>query len=222
MAINHEQLRKFPVFSFLTPETLNAFLKRAIKRNLSEGFTLLIEGMPAESGYFLISGHVRVFRMNREGRVQVMARLTPGEPINLISLLTSARRNQATVETLSSATVLVLTAFDFDHLLRNYPDFTKILLQVFAERIARMSDLATGLSLHTVKSRLAHFLIDLANDPQFETGWTQDEIAAHIGTVRDMVGRLLREFEDQGLIKRDRHQIYLLDSEELLKLAVNP
>ena len=219
MTINHEHLRKISIFASLKPETFNIISQRAFDRTLPEGYTLLIEGMPGEFGYFIISGHARAIRMNRDGRVQVLARLTAGEPINLISLLTSERVNLATVETISPATLLVFAASDFNMLLKTCLDFSNILLKIFAERIARMTDLASGLSLLTVKSRLAKFLIDLADFPQSNSGWTQDEIATHIGTVRDMVGRLLREFEAQGLIRRDRQQIFLLNKEALQKFA---
>jgi DNA-binding MarR family transcriptional regulator len=66
---------------------------------------------------------------------------------------------------------------------------------------------------------LAQFLIELADQPQAAGGWTQDEIAAHIGTVRDVVGRLLRDFESKGLISRERQKIFLLDRQGLRKEA---
>jgi CRP/FNR family transcriptional regulator len=87
--------------------------------------------------------------------------------------------------------------------------------------MAKTTSLAANLSLYTVRSRLAQFLIDLAERPQSAGGWTRDEIAAHIGTVRDVVGRLLREFESQGLIKRDRQNIILLDRKALMSEAQN-
>lgn len=219
MTISPEKLRRLAFFKHLKPETIDAISQRAFNRTLPDGYTLLIEGMQAEYGYFIMSGDARAIRMNRDGRVQVLARLTPGEPINLISLLTPARVNRATIETLTDVSVLVLTAADFDALINQCPDFSMSLLKIFAERIARMTDLASGLSLFSVKSRLAKFLIDLADLPQSNSGWTQDEIAAHIGTVRDMVGRLLRDFETQGLIRRERHRIRLMDKEGLHELA---
>ncbi len=82
-----------------------------------------------------------------------------------------------------------------------------------------MTQLAAELSLYTVKARLARFLMDLADTRQIFDNWTQDEIAAQIGTVRDVVGRLLREFENQELIKRDRHQILLLERKGLTEIA---
>ena len=82
-----------------------------------------------------------------------------------------------------------------------------------------MTDLAASLSLYSVRARLAQFLMELAALPETAGGWTQDEIAAHIGTVRDVVGRLLRDFESQGLIRRERQRITLLDRSGLEAIA---
>jgi CRP/FNR family transcriptional regulator len=157
--------------------------------------------------------------MNPAGRIQVLARFSSGDPLNIISLLTQERLNRATIETLSQVTVLILTAHDFDHLITHYPDFSRHLLNHFAERLSRMTDLAAGLSLYAVRARLARFLIELADLTPSSTGWTQDEIAVHIGSVRDVVGRLLRDFESVGLVQRQRGQIILLDREKLLLVA---
>jgi CRP/FNR family transcriptional regulator len=58
---------------------------------------------------------------------------------------------------------------------------------------------------------LARFLIEQADAGTLSRGWTQDEIAAHLGTVRDMVSRTLRAFNDAGLIHSQRQSILLLD-----------
>jgi len=154
--------------------------------------------------------------MSHEGRQQVLARFGPGAPLNIISLLNSDQVNQASIEALTPVKVIVLDAADFDKLLSEHSDFSVLLLKIFAERMAKITDLAASLSLYTVRARLARFLMELADTPMSGGGWTQDEIAAHIGTVRDVVGRLLRDFEAEGLIARDRHQINLLDREKLI------
>ena len=217
--IHPEDLKDIPIFSSLTEETKKAFSERAFRRKLRAGGTLLLEGDHTESCYFIASGHLRVLRMNLEGRVQVLARLTTGAPINLIPLLNKEKINLSTVEALTPAQLVVLTAADFDFLLTKYHDFSRALLRSFAERLQNMTQLAAGLSLYGVKTRLAQFLIDLANEPGAPYGWTQDEIATQIGTVRDVVGRILREFEDQGLIKRDRHQVILLNRKGLIDIV---
>jgi CRP-like cAMP-binding protein len=217
--IQLEDLNKIPILSTFEEKTQNAFVERAFRRKLHAGATLLFEGDPADACYFIASGHFRVLHMNPEGRIQVLARLTPGSPINLISLLNQEKVNLGTVEALTTANVLVLSAYDFEFLMSHFSDFSKTLLFVFAERLKNMTQLAAGLSLYPVKARLARFLMDLADTRQIFDNWTQDEIAAQIGTVRDVVGRLLREFENQELIKRDRHQILLLERKGLTEIA---
>ncbi|HOE70790.1 MAG TPA: Crp/Fnr family transcriptional regulator [Brevefilum sp.] len=214
-----DHINQLPIFAGLAQETRLDLARRSYIRALPAGHTLLLEGMPAESAYVLISGEARAFRMNREGRVQILARFKPGDPINIISLLNSDKRNRATIEALSPVTVLVIRSADFDALIARYPDFSNILLHHLADRLAKITDLAAGLSLFAVRARLARFLIELADLSPSSSGWTQDEIAAHIGTVRDVVGRLLRDFEAGGLIQRQRGQIILLDREKLIQAA---
>lgn len=217
--MNIDLLHQSSLFLTLQPETRLAIAQRAFIRQLQPGQTLLTEGMPAESCYFVLSGELRALRMNTEGRVQVLARFKHGDPLNIISLLTDEKVNRATIETLSKVSVLVLPAVDFNELILRYPDFSKFLLRHLAERLSKITDLAADLSLYAVRARLARFLIELADLTPSQSGWTQDEIAAHIGTVRDVVGRLLREFEASGLIQRQRGQVILLDREKLHQLA---
>ncbi len=214
-----EALSTISLFSTLQPDTRLAISRCAFARQLPAGCTLLVEGLPAEHGYFLQSGEARAIRMNQDGRVQVLARFSPGDPINLISLFSEDKLNRATIETLSEVTLLVLSAPDFHRLISRYPDFSALLLRLLAARLARITDLAADLSLYAVRARLARFLIELADLNPSPAGWTQDEIAAHIGTVRDVVGRLLRDFEAAGLIQRQQGQINLLDRERLSAVA---
>jgi CRP/FNR family cyclic AMP-dependent transcriptional regulator len=71
------------------------------------------------------------------------------------------------------------------------------------------------LALHTVRTRLARFLLARADGKQPPKRWTQEEVAAQIGTVRDVVGRALRTFVADGLIRRERGRIVVVDRESL-------
>jgi CRP-like cAMP-binding protein len=217
--INLKELEQLPLLSKLEPETLQEILRHAFIQTRPAGFDLNIEGAPAEFCYLILSGQVRALRMSRDGRMQVLSRLGPGEALNIISLLKEDRLNQASIETLTTTKLLTLDQSTFFMLVAKYPDFSRMILQIMADRMEKMTNLAADLSLHTVRTRLARFLLDLANQPQSAGGWTQDEIAAHIGTVRDVVGRLLREFESEGLIQRKRQQIAIIDRSGLLRVA---
>jgi CRP/FNR family transcriptional regulator len=214
-----DRINKISIFPTLAHETRLAIARRSYIQDYPAYHTLLIEGVSTESAYFLLSGEARALRMNAEGRVQILARFKAGDPINIVSLFNQEKINRGTIETLSPVRVLILPAADFHILVTRYPDFSIFLLNHLAERLSKMTDLAAGLSLYAVRARLARFLIELADLSPSSTGWTQDEIAAHIGTVRDVVGRLLRDFEAAGLIKRQRGKIIILDREKITKFA---
>jgi len=111
------------------------------------------------------------------------------------------------------------------------PEMALALLRDFAGRLDHLTNLVEDLSLRTVRGRLARFLLEHAPTARLsspksdlsgtaEAGavtqrWTQEEIAVHLGTVRDMVGRTLRAFADAGLIQMNRQRLVLLDREGL-------
>ncbi len=217
--ITTETLQNHPPFAKLNENTHQAIANRAFRRRFPQGKTLVIEGSPAEYAYFILSGQARVLRMSKDGRLQVLGRFGRGAPLNIISLLAGERLNRASIDALTELECLVLRAEDFNHLLHHHLDFSNLLLKIFAERMAGITDLAASLSLYSVRARLAQFLIEQAGLPETAGGWTQDEIAAQIGSVRDVVGRILRDFEAQGLITRKRSQIFLHDRSGLDAIA---
>ena len=207
----------------LTPDTQHAVQECLIARHIRSGQTLLFENEPAEFGYFIRSGQLRAIRLNPDGRIQVLARFTQPEPINIISLLSTPRRNRATIEALNDAELFAFSAAHFDELITRHPDFSTHLLRQLAGRIGDLMDKIASLSLFPVRTRLARFLLQLTEGIYSQNkGWTQDEIAAEIGTTRDIVGRALREFAQEGLITRNRAEILLLDKAGLYQIAEIP
>lgn len=77
------------------------------------------------------------------------------------------------------------------------------------------------LALRSVRGRLARFLLQQADGAAVTQKWTQDEMAAHLGTVRDMIGRSLRALTDERMIRIDRGRVVLLDRAALEVEAQN-
>jgi CRP/FNR family transcriptional regulator len=92
-------------------------------------------------------------------------------------------------------------------------------LRDFAARLHHLTNLTEDLALRTVRGRLARFLISEADLGSVDREWTQEEMAVRLGTVRDVIGRTLRSLEDEGLVRRERQQIILLDREALMEEA---
>ena len=210
-----EALRRNPLLADLSDDALACVADVAFARTYEMGETIIFEGDPCQAAYFIADGHVRVYRLSAAGREQVLARLGPGQAFNTVPPFQPGGVNHATVEAFTGATLYAISSDDLRRLIGEYPELALALLQDFAERLDHLTDLVEDLSLRTVRGRLARFLLEHVDEKEISRRWTQDEIAAHLGTVRDMVGRTMRAFVDAGLVCMDRQRIVLLDREEL-------
>jgi CRP-like cAMP-binding protein len=210
-----DRLRRIPLFAGLPQETLSRVASLLVQRTYAPDETIILEGAPCQAAYFLAQGHVRVIRTSPDGREQVLVRLGPGQSFNTVPPFQSQGANHATVRAADQVTVYAISNDDLHRLVTEHPAFALGLLRDFANRLDHLTDLVEDLSLRTVRGRLARFLLEEANAGQVTRHWTQAEIAARLGTVREMISRTLRTLADTGLIRIDRQQIVLLDREGL-------
>jgi len=210
-----DDLRRIPLLASLSDDALARVVAAAVRREYASREIILIEGDRAEAAYFIIQGNVRAYRLSSEGREQVLARLGPGQTFNTVPPFQSQPVNHATVEALERVTAYVVPTEVLHRLVARNPEVALALLHDFAERLDHLTGLVEDLSLRTVRGRLARFLLQHAEAGTVHRQWTQHEIAAQLGTVRDVVGRTLRDFADEGLMRMERQRIVVLDRKAL-------
>jgi CRP-like cAMP-binding protein len=210
-----QTLRRIDLFATLSDDALSHIARVAVPRTYGPGEMIILEGEPCRAAYFLTAGQVRVFRNSSSGREQVLMQLGAGQAFNLVPVFRLHSSNHASAQAITSASVEVIPRDDLQQAIRESPELALAPLHDLAQRLDHLTDLVENLSLRTVRGRLARFLLDHARGEAVARRWTQDEIAAHLGTVRDMVGRTLRSFADAGLLRMDRDHIVLLDREGL-------
>lgn len=209
-------LRQIPLFNTLSDRALSRVARAASHRTYAPGETIIVEGLPCEAAYFIAAGKVRVVRTSAEGREQVLTRLGPGQSFNTVPPFRPGGVNHATVQAVDETSLYAIAGSALRRLIGKCPDLALALLEDFAERLDHLTDLVEDLSLRTVRGRLARFLLRQAEGDEVTHQWTQAEIAARLGTVREMIGRTLRSFADEGLIRIERQRIELLDHEGLV------
>ncbi len=209
-------LKGLPYFQSLPAQGLAELARGARVRTYARRELVLLEGEPAQAACFVMSGQVRIYKLSPEGRQQVLARLGPGEPLNLVPLF-DRQPNPASAEAANAVTVCVLPRAAFLDALRRYPSVAEATLADLAVRLRRLTALVEDLSFRTVRARLARFLLRQAAEPQERL--TQAEMAAELGTVRDVVARTLADLQAEGLIALVRHRIIIKDRERLEDLA---
>ncbi len=216
-----DTLRNIQLFAPLSESALACIADVVTPRMYPAETLIVVEGDICEAAYFIIEGHVEVYRMSLQGRQQVLARLGPGQAFNTVPLFQSDGRNHASAIARTDVTLYALLKGDFARALRDCPDLALVILQDFADRLAHLTNLVEDLALRSVRGRLARFLLQQADGSAVTQKWTQDEMAAHLGTVRDMIGRSLRALTDAQMIRIDRGRIVLLDRAALEAEAQN-
>lgn len=216
-----ENLRAVPYFASLDAATLDELAAVATWHEYAPGAIIFLEG-DTNTGLFNIhSGWVKVIKLARDGREQVLRYFGPGEVFSEIGIFL-ARPNPATAMALEHAEIWQLHRAVLQPLLTAHPDVLLQIMTNMADRIAYLADLVADLSLHTVEVRLARLLLDAAPDGMLvRQSWlTQSELAARLGTVPDVLSRALRVLADAGLIRVERKQITIVDRAGLAERAI--
>jgi CRP/FNR family transcriptional regulator len=146
--------------------------------------------------------------------------LRPGDSCNEVPVVDGGP-NPASFAALENSTVWVISAESLTRLRRQYPALNEMIIKNLAMRCRQLVQRVYNLSFLSVTGRLAAFLLQQSDEHSelSRQTWTQDEIAAHLGTVREMVARAFRELQEAELIAIDRHRIEILDREGLRELT---
>lgn len=177
------------------------------------GTLLQLEGDQAEAMYIVVRGRVKIARVSAGGREQVLNVIPPGGHFNTVPIFDGGRC-PANAEALTDVLLLALPRDALLAVVERHPALALALLKEFTGRVRHLVNLVDELALHTVQGRLAGLLLEQATAAergQPAPALTQAEMAAHVGTVREMIGRALKTFEALGLLRLDRGVITLLD-----------
>jgi CRP/FNR family transcriptional regulator len=112
--------------------------------------------------------------------------------------------------------LLSISCSDFSRIVGETPEIAQAVLRDFSQKLIHLTNLTHDLGLRTVRARLARFLLGHGSaEGGPPVRWTHQEIAAQIGTVREVVSRTMRSFVKEGLIRVERHRILVVDREAL-------
>lgn len=220
MNVIAETLHKSPFFSGLGEDELAEVASRVHERTFRRGEVILLEGEAPQAVYFIVHGQVRIYRLSPDGREQVLKRLGPGEAFNLVPVLNGGH-NPSSAMAWTDVTVYAIERGYFVQIVRQHPAVAMAVLADLAARLRYMTALVEDLSLRTVGARLAKLLLTQAvGEEAAPRRMTQQEMAAQLGTVREVVGRALAELEREGLIRMERHRIVIVNRADLATKAM--
>lgn len=197
---------------------LPALAQRLQVLSVPAGTTLFREHEDCQGFPMVISGEVRVSRSGANGRELELYRVTPGEMCLVSSAGLFAHQPLTAHGVATSATSLcLLPPADFEAALAD-PGFRSYVLGLFASRMADLTALIEAVAFQRLDSRLAATL--LGHGQQVRV--THQALADELGTVREIVTRLLHRFEREGLVELSRECITIRDSAALRATAAIP
>jgi CRP/FNR family transcriptional regulator len=206
----------YPVLTGLPADEVGAvFATEARRLSVAPGTLLFEEGAPCQGFPMLLEGAIRVARGSPSGRTLELYRVTPGELcVVSTSCLFGSVPLQAHGRTTEASELVLLTPAGFDRLVR-LEAFRRFVFGVFADRLADLMALAEAVAFQKLDQRLAQALLGRG---QVITA-THQALADELGTVREIVTRLLKRFERSGWLRLGRERIELADAPALRALA---
>lgn len=193
----------------LADATLAQIAAGGVTRTFPKNAVLIHDGDVGDSLYIILSGRVKVYASNEEGKEVVIDFHGPGEYVGEMSLDGSPR--SASVMTTEPTTCAIVNRAQFREFLLAHPDFAWHLIEKLIHRVRVATENVKSLALSDVYGRLVRLLNALAQ-PSGEV-WvvseklTQQEMASRVGASRDMIGKLIKDLTAGGYLTVDDRTI---------------
>lgn len=200
---------------------IDALAEAAVRVCYLEGTTIFWEGDPQAGMFVVEEGLIKVSRVSVEGREYIMHMLGAGETLNDVATLDGGP-NPAHAIAHTDVVAWRLDREDLRRLAWRMPELAWALIENLAARTRVAVALVHDLSMRSVRGRLARLLLHEAQQHQDDVIprlLTQEDMAARLGTVREMVARTLRNMANDGVIQFDRHRVVIIDAARLAQEA---
>jgi len=211
----------FPVWEKLTPAQQSAFTANAVPRELSRG-TLLHNGSADCTGVFLVrSGQLRAYILSEEGREITLYRLFAHD-LCLFSASCMMRSIQFDVfiEVEKDASLWLIPVDVYRNLMNESAPIAIFTNEIMASRFSDVMWLIEQVMWKSMDRRIAAFLLEEAViEETDELKLTHETIANHLGTHREVVTRMLRYFQSEGMVTLSRGTVALADKNALARLS---
>ena len=208
-------LERFPALAGLSAARLDALLRSPV-RQMPAGSVLFEADQPCTGFPLVLEGSVRVAKAAPNGREILLYRVDPGESCILSgSCLLGHARYSASGVAETDVMVLVIPPALFNELMVQHAPFREYVFGLYGARLAEVMELIEEVAFRRLDTRLAQVLIH--RGPVLEA--THQKLADELGSVREIVSRLLRSFEQRGWVKLERERVTVLDPKALAALA---
>lgn len=212
----------FAGLAHLSPQILDELRAGSKLIKLDVGTRVFGPGKAPTHYLMLLEGTIRVGQVSEQGREIVLYRISAGESCALTTACLMGFEDypaEGTVEEPSSAVAIPRELFD--GLIARSPEFRRFVFTAFSARITDLFRVIDEVAFERIDIRLAQHLIKLSGSDG-DIHMTHHELAAELGSAREVVSRQLKEFQRRGWVKLSRGSVTIMDSVAVRRLSGAP
>lgn len=210
----------FPFILNLDAELRLEFEAACSLRHIEQGSQLADSGVSCKFMTFVMAGCIKIFKLSPEGREITFFRVEQGDCcIMSAACILSGRPFPAMAVAEDAVTAVALSGPAFTGFYGRSAALRQYIMGMFADRFEAMSMLVEEITFNRMDKRLAKFLVQNRKQEKLET--THEAIASELGTAREVVSRLLNDFQKKGYVRLSRGELAIEDATALRRLAEN-
>jgi CRP/FNR family transcriptional regulator len=218
--MHEEVIKAFPFFSSLPPRSRENLLARSIRKSLAHKQVLVGSGTECVFLPFVLDGTLRIYKASETGRELTLYRIERGESCILTATcILNGGSFPAIAEAEGSTEILLVPAALMVDLVEQSAEWRRFVFGLYSKRLENVMTLVEEVAFHHVDTRIAGRLLKLGAGRTRTVTRTHAELAAELGTSREVVTRILADLEADGLIAIQRGRIRILRPEGLAARA---
>jgi CRP/FNR family transcriptional regulator len=208
-------LRSNSYFSTLSDKVLGNLAQGTNLRFYERGEAICWQGDACTALYIIKQGSVKLFKLSPKGRELIIRVFAEGATFNEVPIF-DYQPNPVNVAALEDSQLWVVEAEVIRSCILEHPEMAQAVILNLSHNLRMLVSAVEELSFYQVTNRLARLISRLPPEQLEDQRITQDQLAARLGTVREVVARSLRDLERSGAIRVERRQIQVID-ESLLR-----
>ncbi|NOH04153.1 MAG: Crp/Fnr family transcriptional regulator [Chloroflexi bacterium] len=204
-------LKENEYFDDLSDSLLKEIAGHTHLREYQRGDVMFWEGDACDGLFIIERGGAKIFRLSPHGRQYIVRILQEKDTFAEVPAFDEGT-NPVNVEALETCRVWVINKNKLHELVMAHPMFAQKVLANFGRMLRGMVRMVSEMAFYQVTHRLARLIAELPQDKS-APHWTQEQLAARLGTVREVVARSMKELERSGAIRVEDRRILIADKD---------
>ncbi len=215
--------KKVGIFSNITNDELVDIISMTGHMEYDKDENIFLEGDKSDTLYIINEGKIKLFKITKSGKEQILHILSEGEFFGELNLI-KAGKYHFHARAVTPVRLCTLTNEDMKNIVLKRPEIGLKVLEVVGERLSKLETMVQTLATNDAEARLASLLIQLSEENGKRTSqgieirvpMSREDMSNLTGVARETISRKLKKLEDQGIIKViGSRKIVIIDEEEL-------